>query len=242
MKLRDFRIESHRKIARDVYLLDLTGDTSEILVPGQFVNIHIEGYYLPRPISICDYAEQSLRLIYKVVGKGTQRLSEYAAGDTLQILLPLGNGFNTSACGRKNLLIGGGVGVPPLVNLAKKLLQEGKQVEVLLGFNSKADVFAEDLFALLGLSCHISTLDGSYGHQGLVTDVLPRLDYDYIYTCGPEPMLHALGKLDVDGQFSFEARMACGFGACMGCSCKTKYGYKRICKEGPVLHKEEILW
>lgn len=242
MKLLDFRIVAQRKIAQDVYLLDLVGDTSEIQAPGQFVNLHVEGQYLPRPLSICDYAEGSLRLIYKVVGKGTQRLSAYTTGDTLQILLPLGNGFDTSICGHKNLLIGGGVGVPPLVNLAKKLLQEGKSIEVLLGFNSRAEVFAEDLFAELGLPCHVTTMDGSYGKKGLVTDVLLSLDYDYIYTCGSEPMLHALSKVGVKGQFSFEARMACGFGACMGCSCKTKYGYKRICKEGPVLHKEEILW
>ncbi len=243
MKQELFKIISNTPIANDVLKMVLEGDTSDITASGQFVNIKIDGLYLRRPISVCDVEDNKLTLIYKVVGKGTEIMRDMKAGEMLDILTGLGNGYDLTLSGNKPLLLGGGVGVPPLYNLAKKLIAEGKEVTVILGFNSKCDVFYENEFATLGTKVFVTTADGSYGIKGFVTDAVKDLDYTYFYTCGPEPMLKAVYKsLTTSGQFSFEERMGCGFGACMGCSCKTITGNKRICKEGPVLQKEDIIW
>ena len=221
----------------------LSGNTDDITAPGQFVNIKLDGFYLRRPISVCDYDKNELTLIYKTVGEGTAAMSKYENGTELDILTGLGNGYDTSLSGEKPLLLGGGVGVPPLYNLCKKLVAEGKKPTVILGFNSSDDVFYENEFKALGADVYVTTADGSYGIKGFVTDAMSDLDYSFFYTCGPEPMLKAIYNVSkTSGQLSFEERMGCGFGACMGCSCKTKYGNKRICKDGPVLIKEEIIW
>ena len=243
MKQSFFKIIENTQLTATVYKMKLSGDVSEITSPGQFVNIKIDGLYLRRPISVCDSENGVLTLIYKVVGKGTEKMAEMEAGTELDILTGLGNGYNTELSGDKPLLVGGGVGVPPLYMLAKKLIAEGKKVTVILGFNIKDEIFCEDDFKALGADVIVATADGSYGVKGFVTDALSGVEYTYFYTCGPEPMLKALYKATAtSGQFSFEERMGCGFGACMGCSCKTITGYKRICKDGPVLEKEEILW
>ena len=244
MKQEIFKILSNEVIADKVYKMVLSGDTSDITATGQFVNLKLDGFYLRRPISVCDFEEGKLTLIYKVVGQGTEFMSALSADDTLDILTGLGNGYDLSPSGDKPLLIGGGVGVPPMYALAKSLVKEGKQVSVILGFNTVNDVFYEEEFKALGCKVFVATADGSYGTKGFVTNLLGEVgEYTYFYTCGPEPMLKALyNATATSGQFSFEERMGCGFGACMGCSCKTKYGNKRICKEGPVLSKEEIIW
>ena len=225
-----------------VYRMVLGGDTEAITAPGQFVNIKLDGLFLRRPISVCDCEDGKLTLVYKVVGKGTEQMSAMSAGEQLDILTGLGNGYDTEKAEKHALLLGGGVGVPPLYMLAKTLIAQGKTVSVVLGFNTADEVFYEQEFKALGANVTVTTVDGSYGVKGFVTDALPAT-YDYFFTCGPEPMLKAVYKNTVtEGQFSFEERMGCGFGACMGCSCKTVTGYKRICKDGPVLKKEEILW
>lgn len=241
MKQSYFDIISNTEIAKNVYKIILCGDTSDITASGQFVNIKLDGLYLRRPISVCDYSLNTLTLIYKVVGKGTQKLSEMKEGK-LDILTGLGNGYNLSVSGDAPLLIGGGVGVPPLYNLAKKLIDSGKNVNVILGFNTEDEIFYAKEFSDLGANVTVCTVDGSVGVKGFVTDAI-KSGYSYVYCCGPEPMLKAIyNKIETSGQFSFEERMGCGFGACMGCSCKTITGYKRICKDGPVMLKEEILW
>ena len=223
--------------------MTLSGDTSHITKPGQFVNIKLDGLFLRRPISVCDCEENKLTLIYKVVGKGTKAMSAMGPGEKLDILTGLGNGYDLSKSGEKPLLLGGGVGVPPLYMLAKKLIEEGKKVSVILGFNTKSEVFYENEFKALGCDVSVATADGSYGIKGFVTDAVKDKAYTYTYCCGPEPMLKAVyNTCETSGQYSFEERMGCGFGACMGCSCKTKYANKRICKDGPVLEKEEIIW
>lgn len=243
MKQEIFTILNNEKIAKDIMLLVLSGDTSAITAPGQFVNIKIDGLYLRRPISVCDYTKDTLTLIYKIVGEGTEIMSTYKSGVKLDLLVGLGNGFDTKNSGDNPLLIGGGVGVPPMYNLCKKLISEGKKPTVILGFNSSDDVFFEDEFKSLGANVIITTADGSYGMHGFVTDAMQEIDYSYFFTCGPLPMFKAIEAIaEGSGQYSFEERMGCGFGACMGCSCKTKYGNKRICKDGPVLIREEIIW
>ena len=238
-----FKIIDNAPLTQTVYKMKLQGDVSDITSSGQFVNIKLDGLYLRRPISVCDCEDGVLTLIYKVVGKGTEQMAKMTAGEELNILTGLGNGYDISLSGDKPLLLGGGVGVPPLYMLAKKLIAEGKKVSVVLGFNTKEEVFCEEDFKALGADVFVTTVDGSYGIKGFVTDAMKDIDYSYFYTCGPEPMLKAIFKVsDTSGQFSFEERMGCGFGACMGCSCKTVTGYKRICKDGPVLKKEEILW
>ena len=237
-----FTIIENIKIAKDVYKMLLRGDTSAIINAGEFVNIQLDGFYLRRPISVCDVDGDVLTLIYKVVGKGTQAMSEMPEGTELRILTGLGNGYDLSPAGEYPLLVGGGVGVPPMYLLAKRLLAQGKKVSVVLGFNTADEVFYEDEFKALGCEVQVTTVDGSHGVKGFVTDALPE-QYTYFYTCGPMPMFRALNKaVNTSGQFSFEERMGCGFGACMGCSCKTLTGNKRICKDGPVLKKEEIIW
>ncbi len=238
-----YKIISNKPLTKDIYEMKLEGETSHITASGQFINILLDGFYLRRPISICDYDESTITIIYKVVGHGTEAMAKLNEGENLDILCGLGNGFDTVKCGAKTVLIGGGVGVPPMYNLCKKLVAEGKEVSVILGFNTKDEIFYEDEFKALGAKVYVSTVDGSYGTKGFVTDVLKELDYDYFCTCGPMPMFRAIEKIAAtSGQYSFEERMGCGFGACMGCSCKTKYGYKRICRDGPVLEREEIIW
>ncbi len=243
MKQSLFTILSNEPLTDSVYKMVLSGDTSAIAAPGQFVNIQLSGKFLRRPISVCDYDEKTLTIVYKVVGSGTEQMSQLIPGEILDILTGLGNGYNLNPSREKPLLLGGGVGVPPMYNLAKKLLAQGKDVTVILGFNTKSEVFYEEEFKALGAKVIVATADGSYGTKGFVTTPMESLDYSYFYTCGPEPMLKAVYKASkASGQMSFEERMGCGFGACMGCSCKTLTGYKRICKEGPVMRKEEILW
>lgn len=236
-------IEENIEIAPMIYKIKLSGDTKQISKPGQFINIKLDGFYLRRPISVYDYDENFVVIIYKIVGKGTQKMSEMKPGEKLDVLLGLGNGFNVVKSGDKPLLIGGGVGVPPLYKLAKELIKDGKKPYAILGFNKAEEIFCRDEFEKLGVKTYITTADGSEGIKGFVTDAMDMDEYTYIYTCGPQPMLKAVyDKVKTSGQFSFEERMGCGFGACMGCSCKTKYGNKRICKDGPVLEKEEIIW
>ena len=238
-----FTIKENTPLTSNVYKMLLQGDTSHITNCGQFVNIKLEGLFLRRPISVCDCVGDILTLIYKVVGKGTEQMSLMGVGEQLDVLTGLGNGYDTTLAGNNPILLGGGVGVPPMYMLCKKLVAEGKKVSVVLGFNKADEIFYENEFKALGADVTVTTVDGSYGTKGFVTDVMKNTDYSYFYTCGPEPMLRAVYNTSItDGQFSFEERMGCGFGACMGCSCKTITGYKRICKEGPVMKKEEILW
>ena len=242
MKQSLFEVVSNVALTDSVYKMILAGDTSAITNCGQFVNIQLDGMYLRRPISVCDYDENTLTIVYKVVGKGTEAMAAMKAGTKLDILTGLGNGYDLTLAGDKPVLLGGGVGVPPMYNLAKKLREQGKEVKVILGFNVKSEIFYEEEFKALGCDVTVTTVDGSYGVKGFVTDALPE-EYTYFYTCGPEPMLKAVYRASkTSGQMSFEERMGCGFGACMGCSCKTLTGYKRICKDGPVMKKEEILW
>ncbi len=243
MKQGIFQIAENTPLTDSVMRMRLVGDVSDITASGQFINIKLEGKYLRRPISVFDRDGESVTIIYKVVGAGTEQMKNMKAGETLDVLTGLGNGYDLSVSGEKPLLLGGGVGVPPMYMLAKGLIAEGKKVSVVLGFNTKDEVFCEEDFRALGADVTVTTVDGSYGTKGFVTDVMKDADYSYFYTCGPEPMLRAVYRTSVtEEQFSFEERMGCGFGACMGCSCKTVTGYKRICKDGPVLRKEEILW
>ena len=242
MKQSIFTILRNDVLTENVYKMVLSGDTSAITAPGQFVNIQLAGLFLRRPISVCDYDETTLTIIYKAVGKGTEAMAKMVAGQQLDVLTGLGNGYDLTLSGQNPVLLGGGVGVPPMYNLAKKLVQQNKCVSVILGFNTANEIFYEQQFKALGCNVTVTTVDGSYGTKGFVTDALPK-EYSYFYTCGPEPMLKAVHRTTAtSGQLSFEERMGCGFGACMGCSCKTLTGYKRICKEGPVMKKEEILW
>ena len=238
-----FTIISNEKIAKNTYKMVLSG-TAEGCAPGKFVNIKIDGLFLRRPISVCNYEDGKLTLVYKAVGKGTEAMAKMGAGTELNVLAYLGNGYDLTKSGDAPMLIGGGVGVPPLYMCAKKLIAEGKKVTVILGFNTAEEVFYKEEFEALGARVLIATADGSVGTKGFVTDAMKEVDsYSYFYTCGPEPMLKAIyGAVSTSGEFSFEERMGCGFGACVGCTCKTKYGNKRICKDGPVLVKEEIIW
>ncbi len=243
MKQSVFEIISNKALTENVFQMVLKGDTAAITAPGQFVNIQLEGLYLRRPISVCDLDGDKLTIVYKAVGKGTEQMSCMQPGEKLDVLTGLGNGYDLSLSGDKPVLLGGGVGVPPMYLLAKELLKQGKKVSVILGFNTNSEIFYEQEFKNLGCDVTVTTVDGSYGTKGFVTTALENMAYSYFYTCGPEPMLKAVYKASAtSGQMSFEKRMGCGFGACMGCSCKTLTGYKRICKEGPVMKKEEILW
>lgn len=244
MNLRDFAIEENRPIAKDTFLLRLRGDTDALTTPGQFVNLRLEGFFLRRPISVCDWDGAGMTLIYKIMGKGTGKLAAMRPGDVLELLCGLGNGFDAQKSGQSPLLIGGGVGSAPLYGLCKRLLAAGKTPRVILGFNTANEAFFLDEFRALGAAVVLATVDGSAGVRGFVTDVLlPEDGAAYYYACGPEPMLRAVWKkLGKNGQLSFEERMGCGFGACMGCSCRTLTGAKRICREGPVLEGGELLW
>ena len=238
-----YEIASNEPLTDSVWRMVLTGDTQYLTAPGQFVNIAVEGCYLRRPISVCDYDDKSITLIYKVVGRGTEIMSRMQVGEKLDVLTGLGNGFSTAATTECPVLVGGGVGVPPLYNLAKKLHAAGKKVQVVLGFNRADEIFYADEFRALGVDVLIATVDGSVGVKGFVTDAMKQISFDYVYTCGPLPMLKAIyAATECDGEYSFEERMGCGFGACMGCSCQTTKGSKRICKEGPVLKRDEIIF
>ncbi|MBO5212282.1 MAG: dihydroorotate dehydrogenase electron transfer subunit [Clostridia bacterium] len=242
MKNTVFELITNKKIAKNTYESVLRGDVSDIKC-GQFVNIKIDGFYLRRPISVCNIENDELTIIYKVVGEGTKVMAEMQSGTKLDVLTGLGNGYDLSKSGATPLLVGGGAGVPPMYLLCRELVKMGKTPSVILGFGSKDEIFYEEEFSKLGAKVYVTTVDGSYGTKGFVTDAFDKVDYTYFYTCGPEPMLKAVyDKSVTGGEFSFEERMGCGFGACMGCSCKTKYGNKRICKDGPVLVKEEIIW
>ena len=242
MKQSIFTIVENKALTKDVYRMVLEGDTSAITASGQFVNIQLAGKFLRRPISVCDWNETTLTIVYKVVGHGTEQMCGMTVGEKLDILTGLGNGYDLTLAGNAPVLIGGGVGVPPMYGAAKKLVELGIKPTVILGFNTASEIFYEEEFKALGCDVTVTTVDGSYGVKGFVTNALPE-NYTYFYTCGPEPMLKAVYKATAtSGQMSFEERMGCGFGACMGCSCKTLTGYKRICKEGPVMKKEEILW
>lgn len=243
MKQSIFEIQSNIPLTKDVYRLVLSGDTSAVTAPGQFVEIAIPGKFLRRPISVSDWDAQHLTLIYRVVGQGTQQMSAMVPGAKLDLLTGLGNGYDLSCCGEHPVLIGGGVGVPPLYALCRQLLEAGKEPQVILGFNKKEEIFLEDAFRSLGAQTHIATADGSVGTKGFVTDVLSKLDYSYFYACGPLPMFRAIEKIAASGgQYSMEERMGCGFGACMGCSIQTRSGAKRVCKDGPVFRREEVFF
>lgn len=240
-----YKIASNEPLTPAVYRMVLEGDTQYITRSGQFINIELEGKFLRRPISVADYDARSITIIYKVVGSGTEQMKGLKVGTELDILTGLGNGFDTDNASTKPLLVGGGVGVPPMYNLCKRLIAEGKQPRVIIGFNTASEVFYLEEFRALGVDVYCATADGTLGDKGFVTDVIRQraVEFDYLYTCGPLPMLKALyDATEVDGQYSFEERMGCGFGACMGCTCKTKYGNKRICKDGPILKREEIIW
>lgn len=242
-----YKIIENTLIARDVLQMKLSGPTDSLKNPGQFVNIRLPGFYLRRPISVCSWDDQGMTLIFKVLGRGTARMSQFAPGTELEILCGLGNGFDTQlAAGKKTVLVGGGVGVPPLYALAEKLVAQGDVPQVVMGFASAADVFYQKEFEALGCSVQIATEDGNQGIKGYVTQLLQDMDYEFYYTCGPTAMLKAVYKSGVDqkawGQLSFEERMGCGFGACMGCSCQTQLGAKRVCVDGPVFHSEEVMF
>lgn len=242
MKTGFYTITENKMLTKGVYLMVLEGDTEHITASGQFVNIKLEGKFLRRPISVHDYTDKDVTIIYKVVGEGTEQMSTMQVGDKLDVMTGLGNGYDLSRSGDKPLLIGGGVGVPPMYNLCKKLIAQGKKPTVIMGFNTKEEIFCYEEFSALCPTV-VTTVDGSFGTKGFVTDAMKDIDYTYYYTCGPEPMLKAVSNVaSTSGQLSFEERMGCGFGACMGCSCKTKYGNKRICKDGPVLESEEVIW
>ncbi len=242
MKQQILKVTENVPVTESVRRMRLEAPELEEQKPGGFVNIRLDGLYLRRPISVFDSEPGRLTILYKVVGKGTEQMSGLRIGTGLDVLTGLGNGYDLTKAGNAPLLLGGGVGIPPLYLLAKRLREEGKPVTAVLGFNTVSEVFTEAEFKTLGCNVTVTTADGSYGVKGFVTDALPE-EYSYFYTCGPEPMLRAVYKATrTSGQFSFEERMGCGFGACMGCSCKTITGYKRICREGPVLEKEEILW
>lgn len=239
-----YQIIENTPIAPGTFLLDLSGDTSMVKAPGQFCQIRIPGFYLRRPISLCDWDENGMTLIYKAVGPGTDALSRLETGDTLDILNGLGNGYDAALCGHGPLVIGGGAGIPPLYALTKALLAAGRQPTVILGFNRAEEIFLLDSFQDLGVETVLTTVDGSAGQKGFVTDALAGADSRYVFACGPLPMLKAVYKKSgcPTGQYSLEERMACGFGACMGCSLETRFGPKRVCKDGPVFRKEELPW
>ncbi len=243
MKTGIFTLLSNKKIAKNTFEWILEGESDDIGRPGQFVNIKLDGFYLRRPISVCNVEGKRLTLIFKVVGDGTEKMATASCGDKFDIMTGLGNGYELSRAGDAPLLIGGGAGVPPMYLLARHLRESGKNVTVILGFNTKDEVFYTEEFEAIGCRVIVATADGTEGVRGFVTDAMEGVSYTYFYTCGPEPMLKAVyDKSCSDGEFSFEERMGCGFGACMGCTCETKYKYKRICRDGPVLVKEEIVW
>lgn len=240
-----YKVVSNVRLSAKTMRMVLEGDTQYITCAGQFVNVAVEGKFLRRPISVCDYDEKTITLLYDVVGEGTKAMSLMEEGTVLDLLTGLGNGFSEDEPTRHPVLLGGGIGCAPLYNLAKKLIARGVEPVVILGFNSEADVVAEDMFRELGIATYVATVDGSCGTKGFVTDVIREesVQGDYFYACGPMPMLRAVcNGLEWSGEVSLDERMACGFGVCMCCSIETKSGVKRICKEGPVFRKEDLIW
>lgn len=246
------KIVENRRIATKTWMMKLKGDTRYITNPGQFVNLLIKGKYLRRPISVGDYISDEngeLILFYDVVGEGTAMIAEMHPGKNIQSLMGLGNGFDTEKDCLRPALIGGGIGTAPLLALAKKLLNNGKKPVAFLGFNTCNDIVLEKDLNEIGIETIISTADGSKGTKGYVTDACKNYEknnpgiLDYFYACGPTPMLKAVcQEIKLPGELSLDERMGCGFGACMCCSVKTKDGAKRICKDGPVFKKEELIW
>lgn len=238
-----FTVRENVRLTAEVCRMVLEGDTRAITAPGQFIDLRVPGFTLRRPISVCDWDGETVTIVYKVVGAGTAELERMSPGERLDALVGLGNGFDTARSGRRPLLVGGGVGTPPLYALCRALWEEGKKPVVVLGFRTAGEILLSEEFAALGAEVHITTEDGSAGRKGFVTAVMPELDYTYLYACGPIPMLRAVdGAAKTGGQLSFEERMGCGFGVCMGCSWMTKNGSKRICADGPVLEREELIW
>ena len=242
MRQKTDEILSNRNIARGVYEMKLKADTDDIH-PGQFVDIALPGKYLRRPISVCQAENGVLTLIYKTVGRGTEQMSRMQAGEKLDVLLPLGNGYDLTKAGEQPLLVGGGVGVPPLYMLAEKLSRKS-HVTVILGFNAKDEIFYEEEFRRLGCDVIVCTADGSYGIKGFVTDGLKTVkQYSYVYACGPAVMLKNMdGMLESDGEYSMEERMGCGFVVCLGCTIVTREGAKRVCADGPVFDRKVLVW
>lgn len=246
-KMADMKVTIKRnvRIAKGTWEMKLATGEMPDMKAGQFLNIKLDGFYLRRPISICDYTDDEITIIYKTVGAGTTAMSAYESGKILNILIPLGNGYNTERAGERPLLVGGGAGISPMYCLCKTLLMQGKRPTTVLGFNTAEEVFYEEKFRNLGIDLILTTADGRRGAKGFVTDVIADSECTSFFTCGPEGMLQAVDKKmaqGIPGWFSFEERMGCGFGACMGCSCETKYGSKRICRDGPVLERREIIW
>lgn len=240
-----YTVRENVRLAEKTWRMVLEGDTSLLRAPGRFVNLLLPGKYLRRPISVSDYSDGCLTLLYDVVGDGTKAMSEMEPGTRIPTLTALGNGFNPERECTTPLLLGGGIGCAPLVNLARCLKEAGKTPTVILGFNRKEDVVLEEEFKNMGVRIVVATADGSHGVKGFVTDAMKELGIsgDFFYACGPTPMLRALCLgLDIPGEVSLEARMGCGFGACMCCSVRTKDDAKRICKDGPVFLKDELIW
>lgn len=240
-----FEITENRALTHDIFMMRMAGDTGACNAPGQFINILLDGVYLRRPISVCDYNEDEITIIYRVVGKGTALMGEMKPGAMLDVLTGLGNGYGIPGEVEAPLIIGGGVGIPPLYGLAKELVKSGLKPVAALGFANSGDIFFLNEFSRLGCRLILATDDGSAGFRGYITDAVlaDGAIYDYVYSCGPKPMLRAVFDMaQTGGQFSFEERMGCGFGACMGCACNTKHGPKRVCADGPVFLKEEIVW
>lgn len=242
MKQGTYTLRQRRRLAKGVWQWRLEGDVSSITAPGQFVNVRVADCFLRRPISVCHWDGEGVTLVFKEVGRGTERMAGMTEGERIDLLCGLGNGFDLSRCGRKPLLLGGGVGTAPLYGLAEALVREGRTPAVVLGFNTGDEVFYEEEFRALGAETIVATLDGSVGVRGLVTDVLPE-GRDVFCACGPLPMMKAVcGAFSIPGFLSLEERMGCGFGACMGCSVETGSGSKRVCRDGPVFERGELLW
>lgn len=243
---RQFSVTGNKKLAGGIYEMRLSGDCSLIASPGQFVAMSLDGFFLRRPFSVCDVEGDELTIVYKIAGEGTKAMRALETGARLELLTGLGNGFHVDKAKTRPLVVGGGVGIPPLYYLCKMLRRKGMHPSAVLGFNKESEVFYVDEFKRLGVDTHVSALDGSVGVRGYVTDAIREIDqtaYGYYYCCGPKPMLRAVyDALSMDGELSFEERMGCGIGACMGCSVKMKSGYKTVCKDGPVFEKGEILW
>ena len=235
-------IDIVKQINKDTYYMKLLGDCRAISAPGQFIDISVPGRFLRRPVSIFRYTDDSVSILFKVVGKGTADMAAMTPGTELEVLLPLGNGFDVSLSGSAPLLVAGGIGMPPVFGVARELCARGIKPRVICGFNTESDVLPMCCFRELGLEPVITTADGSAGEKGLVTDAMRKMTFDYVFACGPKAMLRAVYDQSPDGQFSFEERMGCGCGACMGCTCRTKSGFSRVCADGPVFPRDEILW
>lgn len=245
MKQGLFQIYSNTQVADKVYLMRLLGDTSGFFCPGQFADVALDGRFLRRPFAATEWDSEGFSLIYKVVGQGTEQMTGLCNGDTLDILTGLGNGFDTSLCRYSALIVCGGLGASPVFSLARQLVSEGRKVTVIMGFNKASDVFFVKEFESLGATVAVATMDGSVGIKGLVTDAIDALkpEFDCFYTCGPKVMMKAVcEKLQAPGQASLEERMGCGCGICYGCTCNTTKGARRVCADGPVFDKEDIIW